>query len=537
MIMQENRSFDSYFGTFPGANGIPAGTCVPLDPSQPGKGCVVPFHDLHDSNAGGPHLYTSASADLDDGVTGAKNDGFIYEQTLGGNACSGNAMSGEAQARCAGNRPGVARHDAVGYHTDAEIPNYWAYAKNFVLQDNMFEGVRSWSLDAHLDMTSEWSANCGKIPVLANCQTSLGARKPSGTKPVYPWVNLFQLMDTKEVSWKYYLNTGAEPDCEDGEMTCEPQLQRGSVVSAWNPAPGFAWVQQQGKAYLTAHNPGIDQFLLDVKNGTLPQVSWIIPTADLSDHPPSGVTAGMEYVTSLVNSVMQSPYWQNTAIFVSWDDWGGFYDHVVPPNVDFNNPPTQVQGFGIRVPGLLISAYAKPGYIDHAVLSPDSYATFIEQLFMGGTHLDPVAMGQPDNRPDIRDALTSVTYPNGSTAPIGQLMNEFDFTQPPLAPLVLSTHIPTGISVSCGSANKAEPQACTRSMVTVKWQPVAADQVPGPFTYHVFRDGGASPVCVTSRSSCDDRTPGSGVHYYTAFSVDASKVASPISAATEADVP
>ena len=351
--MQENRTFDSYFGTFPGADGIPAQACIPLDPSKPGLGCVVPFHDQHDVNAGGPHLYSSAMADLDDGVNTAKMDGFVYQQTYGQIGCGNAQVSGEGQPRCKANSSGVLRHDVVGYHTDAEIPNYWAYAKNFVLQDALFEGDRGWSLDSHLEMTSEWSAVCARTPVLSSCMTGHGPRPPSPDKPVYPWVNLFQLMDINTVSWKYYLATGQEPDCEDGEMTCEPQGQKSTILSEWNPLPGYAWVQQHGSAYLQAHTPGIDQFLLDVNNGTLPQVSWVIPNNILSEHPPSSVTAGMEYVTSLVNAVMQSPYWQNTAIFIAWDDWGGFYDHAAPPIVDWNNKHTEVQGLGIRVPGLL----------------------------------------------------------------------------------------------------------------------------------------------------------------------------------------
>ena len=108
---------------------------------------------------------------------------------------------------------------------------------------------------------------------------------------------------------------------------------------------------------------------------------------------------------------MQSPYWSNTAIFISWDDWGGFYDHVAPPVVDMDPGKYPVLGFGFRVPGLLISAYAKPGYIDHGVLSSDSYATFFEDLFMGGARLDPVKLGEPDSRPDIRDELTTHHLP------------------------------------------------------------------------------------------------------------------------------
>ncbi len=538
MIMQENRSFDSYFGTYPGANGIPQGVCIPLDPANPSKGCVLPFHDKHDSNAGGPHIYASALADLDDGITTSKNDGFVYQQTSGAEACSSKEIPEVILPQCAGLRDGVSRHDVMGYHTAAEIPNYWAYAQHFVLQDNMFAGDRGWSLEAHLELTSEWSAKCSKPPVLSSCATSHSPRPASPNKPaVYPWVNLFQLMDLNGVSWKYYLANGTEPDCEDGQMTCRPQKQHGGVLSLWNPTPGFTWVRQQDAAYLAAHNPNVDQLLLDLKNGTLPAVSWVIPAADLSEHSPSGVTAGMEYVTSMVNAVMQSPYWKDTAIFITWDDWGGFYDHSIPPIVDYSTPASEVQGFGLRVPGLLVSPYAKPGYIDHNVLSFDSYAVLIEKLFMNEVHLDPVAMGQPDSRPDVRDELTSVSYPDGTTAAMGNLIDEFAFTQTPLSPLVLSTHIPTAIAASCGSKNPTSPETCTTSTVKVSWNPVATGEVPGPFHYAVLRDDGPTAVCTTTGTYCNDSNASTGAHFYTVYSVDSANVASPPSAAAEADLP
>src|SRR5262249_48783216 len=105
---------------------------------------------------------------------------------------------------------------------------------------------------------------------------------------------------------------------------------------------------------------------------------------------------GMGWVTSLVNAVMQGPDWDSTAIFVSWDDWGGLYDHVVPPSVDVN-------GYGIRVPGLVIGPYAKQGYLDHQTLSFDAYLKFIEDVFLGGQRLDPATDGRPDSRPNVRE--------------------------------------------------------------------------------------------------------------------------------------
>jgi phospholipase C len=149
-------------------------------------------------------------------------------------------------------------------------------------------------------------------------------------------------------------------------------------------------------------------------------VSWVVPSGDVSEHPPSTVSAGQSYVTSLVNAVMSGPNWDSTAIFLAWDDWGGFYDHVVPPHVDVN-------GYGLRVPGMVISPYAKRGFVDHQTLSFDAYAKFIEDDFLGGRRLNPRTDGRPDPRPDVRENATQ----------LGNLALDFDFTQPPRAPRLL----------------------------------------------------------------------------------------------------
>jgi phospholipase C len=117
---------------------------------------------------------------------------------------------------------------------------------------------------------------------------------------------------------------------------------------------------------------------------------------------------------------MRSRDWSSTAIFLAWDDWGGFYDHVDPPHVDEN-------GYGLRVPGIVISAYAKRGYVDHQTLSFDAYAKFIEDDFLGGQRLDPRTDGRPDRRPDVRENLSI----------LGNLVNDFDFSQRPRRPLIL----------------------------------------------------------------------------------------------------
>jgi len=530
IIMQENRSFDSYFGTFPGVDGIPAGTCVPQDPTNLALGCVTPFHDVHDVNAGGPHGSNHAQADIDDGITTAKMDGFLLMQTNAQLGCTKHPNS----PYCAGLLDGVLRHDVAGFHNAEEIPNYWTYATNFVLQDRMFEGVRSWSWPSHLELVSEWAATCTNNANAKSCITWLPPGSPTPTT-VLPWSSLFELFDVHSVSWKYYLGAGLEPDCANDQMTCAPQIQAPQVPSIWNPAPFFRYVASKGAQYLVNHNAAVDEFLKDVTADQLPQVSWIVPSEPYSEHPPAGITTGMEYVTSLVNAVMLSPLWKDTAIFIVWDDWGGFYDHVVPPNVDTNTSSTPVQGFGPRVPGIMISAYARTGMIDHALYSFDSYATFIENIFMGGARLDPAQLGNPDSRPTIRDSLTSVRFIDGHTEPVGDLMNEFDFTQAPRPPLVLPVDIPTGLTALCNPPPNIST-SCTLRTVSLSWNAVTGPQVSGPFTYHITRDGIDLPQCLGSATACTDK-PGPGVHFYRAFSVDSNNVVSPNSAAAEVDEP
>ncbi len=168
-----------------------------------------------------------------------------------------------------------------------------------------------------------------------------------------------------------------------------------------------------------------DHFFIDLGDDSLPAVSWIVPNEASSEHPPARVSTGEAYVTSLINAVMESSSWRSTAIFLAWDDWGGFYDHVVPPSVDAN-------GYGLRVPGLVISPYARHGYIDHQTLSFDAYVKFIEDVFLSGERIDPVTDGRWDPRPTVRE-----------TVPIlGDLRSDFDFSQSPRAPLVLRAPTP-----------------------------------------------------------------------------------------------
>jgi phospholipase C len=166
----------------------------------------------------------------------------------------------------------------------------------------------------------------------------------------------------------------------------------------------------------------IDNFYRAATEGTLPAVSWIDPNGNESEHPPSLISVGQSYVTGLINSIMAGPDWSSNAIFLAWDDWGGFYDHVAPPVVDQS-------GYGLRVPGLVISPYAREGYIDHQTLSFDAYLKFIEDDFLGGSRIHPALDGRPDSRPDARE----------NASQLGNLLLDFNFFQQPRPPVFLST--------------------------------------------------------------------------------------------------
>ncbi len=414
MIMQENRSLDTYFGTYPGANGIPAGTCIP-DPLH--GSCFKPYNNPLEKNNGAIHSAAGAATDINGGAM----NGFVREAEKGCKPTTPRCVA------CTELQPHGCI-DVMGYHDARQIPNYWAYAQNFVLNDNMFENVASWSLPEHLAMVSGWSANCqfNNLNPL-DCESSIEPHRP--THATDAWTDISYLMFKAHVSWRYYVFEGQEPDCESDEATvCNPPTQGPTTPGIWNPLRDFTDIKQDGQ---TENIQSLNSFYSAVHEKAkcgLSNVSWVVPDFEVSEHPngdhPGGTLgAGQAYVTTLINSIERSPCWNSTAIFLSWDDWGGFYDHVAPPNVDEN-------GFGMRVPGIVISPYAKAGFVDHQVLSHDAYLKFIEDDFLGGGRLNPETDGRPDSRPDVREELPL----------LGDLSEDFNFNQQPRAPLLLPTH-------------------------------------------------------------------------------------------------
>ncbi|MGO8995206.1 MAG: phospholipase C [Polyangiaceae bacterium] len=437
IINQENRSFDHYFGTFPGADGIPMDGGVPTVCSivPDGGGCLPPYHDPTDKNSGGPHSASSFSLCFADGGM----NGFIASADVGSKtACK---VAGDPNCLLG------AAETVMGFHDDGEIPNYWAYAKSFTLQDHMFEPVASYSLPDHLFMVSAWSATCTPANDPTSCVNDLvnpgnGAHvgtacdKPEPPNPEFAWTDVTYLLHKSGVSWRYYLASGNEPDCEDGEMTCDAGTQHYLNPGYWNVLPWFDDVKADGEIDNVTDTT---QFFTDLLAGQLAAVSWIIPSDELSEHPTNLVSTGQAYVTTIINAVMQSPFWDTTVIFLTWDDWGGFYDHVPPPSIDQN-------GYGLRVPGLAISPWVKPGAIDHQVYSHDAYLRFIEDIFLNGARLNPATDGRPDNRPTVRETVPE----------LNNLLTEFDFTQTPNPALVLAP-CPSGVDTVFADAGNKSP--------------------------------------------------------------------------------
>jgi phospholipase C len=410
VIQQENHSFDNYFGTYPGADGIPMQNGVPtVSVLNPLTGqMVAPYHDTAASDSNNLHTYPDAVAD----INGGQMNGFLHAL-----------------------QPGEPT-DAMGYRTQADIPNYWTYAQNFVLQDHMFEPVLGWSLPAHLLLVSGWSATCSDPTNPMSCADDPVQAVNSDTiqnsdAELYAWTDLTYLMKKYNVSWNYFTDPG-NPDV-DGDQQIAPGI--------WNPLPHFTDVHQDNQLDNVTTT---DTYFSDAAAGTLPNVSWVVPNQRDSGHAPALISDDQAWVTRVVNAAMQGPEWNSTAIFVAWDDWGGYYDHVAPPTYNGD-------GFGLRVAAFMVSPWAKRGMIDSQTLSFDSYLAFIEDDFMNGQRLDPATDGRPDGRPTVVENLPG----------LGSLLNEFDFNQRPLTPLVLPLYPDSPTADAGGPYTIAEGQSLT----------------------------------------------------------------------------
>jgi phospholipase C len=361
---------------------------------------------------------------------GGKMDGFIRALDTYSNGCRLHPT--EPPCPRATNGPD-GQPDIMGYHDANEIPNYWAYAERYTLFDRMFAPVDSWTLPAHLYLVSGWSAWCPDLDDAMSCRTELVFHPPSQfgnqwdgltwvareadqyPRP-YVWAPITWLLYRAGVSWGYFVGKGScvLPPCDD--------LTGPTSADVVDPLPGFAATEATGQ--FGNIRPNGDFFKM-AEHGNLPSVSWVVPEVHEGDHPPDDISLGQRYVTQLINAVAEGPQeqWNHTAIFVTWDDWGGFYDHVKPPQ---NIAGVPKDNYGFRVPTFLVSPYAAQG-VNHDTMSFDAFLRLIEDRFLDRQRLDGENRGWPDARPSTRE-----------TAPeLHPLDDAFDFSQEPIPPLVL----------------------------------------------------------------------------------------------------
>jgi phospholipase C len=359
VLMQENHSFDNYFGTYPGADGIPAGVCMPFDPLSVSGDCVEPFHigdndvELEDPD----HSSSTHAVQLNEG----RMDGFVYALEIR-------------------NQDGRL---SMGHYDDRDLPYYWNLVDEYVLFDRFFSSAAGGSFINHM----YWVAG-------------RGADERPAPGELNDVITIFDRLEAAGVSWKFYVQN-YEPGLTYRTLNEYPSDRAAQVV--WVPLLNIDRFIDDPE--LASHIVDLDEYYTDLENGTLPAVAYIAPSGP-SEHPPGSLLAGQRFVRSLIQALMRSSSWNTGALMVTYDDWGGWYDHVIPPQID-------ADGYGFRVPAFLAGGYARRGHIDSTVLDYTSILRFIEDNWA----VEPLA---------TRDAVAN------------SIVGAFDFERPPREPIFLS---------------------------------------------------------------------------------------------------
>ena len=367
IIDRENHSFDNLFGTFPGADGkttaeLANGTTIRLG--------HTPDHTVLDLG----HAGDSASFAVD----GGRMDRFAE---LPGAIQSGQDV-------------------ADSQYRQSDIPAYWKYAQRFTLDDHFFSTIQGPSFPNHLVTVAASSGNtidnprnntfhswgCDSGPYAIVDAVTPDTGQPYLTKPCFNFRTLPDVLQQHHISWKYYA----------------PEAFQSGYI--WSSLDAIKHIRYSS---LWETNVRPDRtFIHDVRDGKLPAVSWLVTNAEHSEHPPYSICVGENWTVDQINALMRSPYWNDTLIVLTWDDFGGFYDHVAPPRLNYIS-------LGPRVPTIIISPYARPHFVDRSQLDFSSILKFIEQDFQ-------------------LPALTSLDQHAAS------LTSSLDFAQRPQPPLVLA---------------------------------------------------------------------------------------------------
>jgi phospholipase C len=358
VLMQENHTFDNYFGTYPGADGLPNGICVPVNPWKALKPCVRPFHIGNQSITDLDHSEYSAGLDLHRG----EMNGFVHAQHV---------RSGSGS-------------QTMGYYNGSNVPFYWNVADRYVLFDHFFSSVLGGSFLNHVYWVGAGTGNATQTVPTGGLQLT----------------TIFDRLQAAGVSWKFYVQN-YDPAINYRTL---PHLKNANRESQAIWCPLLDIPRFLDDPALNSHIADIKQYYSDLRHGTLPEVAYITASGT-SEHPPGSLVNGQRFVRGVVNSLMSSSSWDSSAFMVSYDDWGGWYDHVLPPHRDRH-------GDGFRVPALLISPYARQHVVDHTTLDFTSMLKFIEANW----RLRP---------------LTSLD------ANAGSIMGAFNFAQLPRRPAII----------------------------------------------------------------------------------------------------
>jgi phospholipase C len=374
VIVKENHTFDNYFGSFPGA-----------------EGTSVAHTSQGDIPVGRPPLLLTRD--------------LCHGHSCGLTDWHGGAMDGWLE----GDPKNVSDHLAFAQYLEKDIPNYWGYARHFVLADHFFSSMIGPSFPGHsffLAAQAGWALGNPTQLVPWGCDDAAGTTVDTLVDGTCTVAKVFPCFDYPTVpdllpdaiTWKFY---GSQ----------EPPL----IGETWSLFDAVDHIRNT--AAWKQHVVDVSQFDKDVANGTLPNVVWLV-NQDLNDeHPPFGICGGENWVVKRVNELMKSPYWNRSVILMAWDDFGGWYDHVPPPQ-QYGCDASAPYGLGMRLPLIVVSPYARPGFVLKSVSSQASVPRLIEALFhLPQLHsLDPAAQ-DGDQVSDLMEAL--------------------DFSQKPLPPLVL----------------------------------------------------------------------------------------------------
>lgn len=359
VVMQQNHTFDNYFGTYPGANGIPDGTCMPVSLTNQGNpACIAPYEITDEPITDLSHSDTTFAGQYQSG----QMNGFV--DTL-------NRLNQDGSL-------------SMGYFDDTHLPFYWNLADQYVLFDNYFSSAHTGSITNRMFWVS------GRPGDETN-------RIPEGGFGNIP--TIFDRLQERGISWKFYIKN------------YDPNLSYRSLAELDYLPPQVQWVPLLSMdrflddPQLSSHIVDLSEYYQDLEKGTLPAVSYVL-LMGATEHPISDLSLGERATRTMLNTLMQSKAWESSAFFITYDDWGGWYDHVPPPQLD-------ERGYGFRVPALLVSPYARMGHVDHTLLDHTSMLKFIEENW----NIPPLAE---------RDAKAN------------NFTSAFDFSMSPRSPVLVS---------------------------------------------------------------------------------------------------